>query len=175
MSKLGVKVNNLISEIKNGNSSSFKELYDTTYNHLKIVAYNYLFDSSDIEDVLNETYLKISLYINSADEKKDGYNWMCKIVQNIAYNFNNKRQVVVPINKIENRMFFYEIDDSIIENSQLYKIIQTFDASEQKIVYLRFWEDLSLREIAQKTGIKKSTVNKRIKSLLKKIRNEFGD
>ena len=81
MSQLGEKVNKLLRRIKDGDKESFQQLHKLTYNHLTVVAMNYLYSSENLKDVLNESYFRVFRYIDSYDTKKDGYNWMCKIVQ----------------------------------------------------------------------------------------------
>ena len=93
MSKIGAEVNRILREIKLKKQDAFEHLIAITYNHLKVVAFNYLKDKNDVEDVVNETYLRVNSYIDSADLEKDGYNWICKIVQNLCYDFKSKRGV----------------------------------------------------------------------------------
>jgi len=170
MSKLGEEVNSLIKEIKKGKWHAFEKLHDLTYNHLTVIAYNYLYDSSDIEDVINNSYFRIYQYINSADADKDVYNWMCKIVQNIAYQYNKKHNVTVDINKAETQNLFYELDDSIIETTDIMRAVKALNREEQELIYLKYWEDLSFSEIATLKGAKKPTVYKRISVALKKVK-----
>ena len=174
MSKLGDEVNRILQEIKGNKTNAYERLFMTTYAHLKLVALNYVSNSSDADDVINEAFLRVFQYVHSADSEKDGYNWLCKIVQNTAYGFNKKNHIEIPINKIENHRLFYEIDDSILERNDILSIIKTFDATDQKLLYLRFWEDRSYEEIAKLTGMKKSTVYKRIHTKLKEIKKKLA-
>lgn len=173
MSVLRDEVNKIIGRMQKGNKHAFNDLYVLTYHHLKLVAYNYLSDSSLLEDALNEAYMKIYRYMQSADFSQDGYNWMCKIVQNICYDFNRTQQVYEPIDRMGIQKLFYEIDESILTNSSLVKIIQTFETINQELLYMHFWEDLTFEEIANRKGMKKSTVYKRIKTMMKKIHKEI--
>lgn len=173
MSALRDEVNIIIERIQKGNKKAFNDLFVLTYNHLKLVAYNYLNDTSLLEDAVNEAYIKIYRYIQSADISLDGYNWMCKIVQNVCYDFNREQKIYEPIDRIRTRKLFYEIDENVLTRSSLLQIIQTFDSVDQELLYLRFWEDLSYEEIAKRMKMKKATVYKRVKSMMKKIRKEF--
>lgn len=170
MSQLGEKVNKLLRGVKNGEKFSFKKLHETTYNHLTIVALNYLYNPDDLDDVLNESYLRMFKYINSYDNSRDGYNWMCKIVQNVAYQYNSRHNIFVELNKAELHGLFYEIDENIIDNVELLIVIKNLDAETQELLYLKYWEDLSFSEIASKKGMKKPTVYKKINVALKIIR-----
>ena len=84
MSILRKDVNKVLIKIKKGDEESKNVLFEKTYNHLKSIAYPYVRNKADVEDVLIEAYLRIYQYVATFDSNKDGYNWMCKIVQNVA-------------------------------------------------------------------------------------------
>ena len=46
---------------------------------------------------------------------------------------------------------------------------------QKEIIYLRFFENLSQREVAQKIGISQMTVSRAERSALEKMRQEMGD
>lgn len=171
MSLLKDKVNRKLYWLKCGQVDALQELYNITYDHLKLVALSYLSAPSDLEDVLSEAYIKVYKYCASTDIVKDGYNWMCKIVQNLAYDYNRNRRITVPFESTEKDSLSYEIDDVILQNSDLLQAIKTLPASNQELIYLRFWEDLTFDDIAIRTHQKKSTVYKKLKASLKVIEN----
>lgn len=174
MSLLKDKVNKILTELKRGKIEAIKELHAETYNHLKLVAFNYLADYTFIEDVLNDAYYRAYLYVNSVNTNYDGYNWLCKIVQNLCYQYNNNHGYVDYSGRLAQNKLFYEIEDILLEKSQLYRAIGKLNLNDQQIIYLKFWEELSLAEIAKRQDMKKSTVNKRIKSILKNLQQEFN-
>ena len=61
MSKIGAEVNHILHEIKLNKHDAFERLISITYNHLKVVAFNYLKDKNDVDDVVNETYLRVHM------------------------------------------------------------------------------------------------------------------
>lgn len=168
------KVNKILIKIKRGNIEAIKELHAETYNHLKLVAFNYLADCTYVEDVLNDAYYRAYSYIHSVNTDYDGYNWLCKIVQNLCYQYNSKHCYTDFPGRLAQNKLFYEMEDILLEKSQLYRAIGALDLNDQQIIYLRFWEGLSLKEIAGRRDMKKSTVNKRIVSILKKLQQEFN-
>ena len=175
MSVLKNEVNRILKNIKNGKNADFEVLHSVTYNHLKIVALNYLANSSDVDDVINEAYLRVFSYIRSANTDMDGYNWLCKIVQNIAYDYNKKSNIDFPINRVETNSLFYEIDEHVSDNLQIISAMKKLDGLEQELIYLKFWEDLSYAEIAKKKSLKKPTVYKKTKRALKILKQIFED
>lgn len=180
MSKHKRKINKLLELLKNSKDTCskevrntyLKELYDMTYNHLLIVAGAYLVDKSEREDVVNAAYMKALHYIKSCDTEKDGYNWLCKIVQNIAYDFNKQKKPVEAYTD-EVRMKEEENVDEVFEESaekgELYEAIKILPEIEQKMIYYRYWEDMTYDEIAEKLELKRTAVYDTIKRSIKKI------
>lgn len=174
MSKFGNEVNKLIKGIKNGTVES-EELYKLTYNHLEMVAFHYLLDKTYIEDIMCEAYLKIFAYINKANPNKNCYSWMCRIVQHVAYDFNRINHLTEEMDEIADVSLNADIEDYIAEKADLIKIIKDLSQEDQKMVYYRFFEDLSYGETANKLNLKKNYVFKRIRAILKIINKSLKD
>ncbi len=162
-------VNKLIKDIQSG-IDKCEDLYSATYNHLEVVALNYLFYKKDVEDVLSEAYCRVFKYVKSADTTRNCYGWMCRIVQRVAYEYNGSHKVTEEIDNISESALFCDIEDYVSEKSDLLAALQTLSSADQKLMYLRFWEDLTYEEIAKRLGLKKNAVYKRIKTVLKIIK-----
>lgn len=172
MSKFRVEVNAILKKIKCGDNLKKQDLFDITYNHLKVIALRYAIDKNDYEDILLETYVRAFKYINNFDSKKDGYNWLCKIVQNVAYDYNHKIETTVPLEyKRGNNNFFKEQDFE--ERDELILEIIKLPLYDQKLLYMKFWEDLSYSEIAEILKSKKSTIHRQTSIIIKKLMNKL--
>ena len=88
MSRLAKDVNRCLIAMQNGDLHKFEDLYKLTYNHMKSVALLYLTNKSLCEDVVEDTYVKVFKYYYSYQIGSDGYNWMCKAAEHIAFNYN---------------------------------------------------------------------------------------
>ena len=115
MSILRTEVNKILIKIKKGDEESKNVLFEKTYNHLKTIAYPYVRNKDDVEDVLVEAYLRMYQYVSSFDPKKDGYNWMCKIVQNVARDWDKGFFQSVPIEDVEGKAQVIEMEELIAE------------------------------------------------------------
>ena len=169
MSKYQHQINFIIQAIQRGDKSQEKKLYELTYNYLKIIALKYAFDKNDYEDILIESYLRIFKYIGTADTKKDGYNWLCKIVQNVAYDFNKGYVPNIPLDEISLTAVVGDFRDSIEQKDVVVREICKLSIEKQKLLYLKFYEGLSYSQIAKELKSKKSTVHKQIAAILKEI------
>ena len=169
MSRLGKDVNKILQGIKDGKKENEKLLFDTTHNHLMIVARRYVHNQDDVEDVLQNVYFRVFNYIDSWDRSKDGYNWMCRIVQNEAYRFNEKNPVHLPLEDYARQTTQKDITEKILARDELERYLSMYSELDQELVRMKFGEDYSYSEIAKKLNLKKSTVHRRVSIIKKEI------
>lgn len=171
MSKLRKQVNKLIVKIKDGDTASKEKLFKLTYDKLKGVAAFYLTNKSDIEDTLVNAYLRVFRYCNSFDEKKDGYNWICRIVENEAKKCNS----IYDKEHSQTKDLIFCIDDfeeRIANNDEVAVFLSALGDYERELIYLRFWEELTYKEIAERLGKSTKAVQMKINRLLRGNKNE---
>lgn len=173
MSQLRKVVNPILRAIKEGNESKKHNLFEETCNHLLGVASRYAINKDDCEDIVLDAYMKAFRYVHSFDEKADGYNWLCKIVENVAKDYNKKITITETLEDFEKEIAFTRspgIETKADLNQELLKL----SARDQKILYLRFWEGLSLEKVGEIVGVSKSYVHKRECQLLKLLKNNLS-
>ena len=169
MSILRKDVNKVLIKIKKGDEESKNVLFKKTYNHLKIIAYPYVRNKADVEDVLVEAYLRMYQYVATFDPKKDGYNWMCKIVQNVARDWDKDFFEGVSLEVAEQNGPIIEMEEMIATKDEVQRWLQPYSERDRKMMYLRFWKNRTIEEIARTLEMKKSNVHKRISKILKEI------
>ena len=169
MSILRKDVNKVLIKIKQGDEESKNVLFEKTYNHLKSIAYPYVRNKADVEDVLIEAYLRIFQYVATFDSNKDGYNWMCKIVQNVARDWDKDFFEGVSLEVAEQNGPIIEMEEMIATQDEVQRLLQPYSERDRKMMYLRFWENRTIEEIARTLEMKKSNVHKRISKILKEI------
>lgn len=169
MSILGTEVNKILIKIKKGDEKSRNVLFQKTYNHLRIIAHPYVRNKDDIDDVLLEAYLRMYQYVSSFNPKKDGYNWMCKIVQNVARDFDRDFFQSVSLEDIEEKVQVIETEDQIVLRDEVERWLKPYSERDRKMMYFRIWENRTIEEIAEALGMKKSNVHKRISKIIDEI------
>lgn len=167
-------VNKLLLHIKSGDKEKINDLFKLTFDHIKIIAITNLFNKNDYEDVVEETFLRIIKYIGSFNHLKDGYNWICKIVENVAKDFNRENQNFQSKCEVLSDVSYFNDDIAkILINDAVVRIICGCSAQDRTFFYLRFYADLSYGEIARRMNCSKSYVHKRVEIVCKRIENEF--
>ncbi len=175
MSRYKSKVNRYLLQLQRGDKKKFDVLYNVTANHLGVVAKRYVYNEADVDDVLIDAYMRIYNSISAFDAHKDGYNWMCKIVQNAAFTANaalRKKQAHETF-LADTANVLYDDDqrlDAVLQGMCFSQAMRETDKTDKQIFYLRFYENASEREIAQQVDMSAANVHKRLKKIEKVIK-----
>ncbi|MCM1438968.1 MAG: sigma-70 family RNA polymerase sigma factor [Roseburia sp.] len=169
MSKFRKEINSILCSLQKGDKSKQQELFNSTYNNLKIIALKYVIDKNDYEDVLMDAYLKIFKYIASFNNKYDGYNWICKIVQNVAYGYNKNYMPSISLDGISFTKILGSKVNEIADKDEILSVLCKLTEYEQRLIYLRYYEELSFSEMAKIIGKGKSTIHKQLSGIHDKI------
>ncbi len=175
MSKYGREVTELICLTRDGNKDAFGVLFARTFGHLVDVARRYLIDKNDCEDVAIEAFEKALKYIHAFNARQDGYNWLCRITQNVASDYN-KRALSHPTVYLEENSRVCSVDEfyNTLENRELYKRLSLLSEEERNVVYYYYWEGLTYDEIATILGRSKSMTFYLIERAKKKLKKIYG-
>ena len=132
---------------------------------LFVIAFSYLKNKHDAEDVLQNTFLKLWKSKIEFDDDLGIDKWLTKVLVNDCKNFFNLsfRQ-----NKSIEEVYDVSTFDKYF-NVDLYNAVMSLNKKERLCVILFYYDDLTISDISKVTGIKEST----IKSLLKRSRNKL--
>lgn len=167
MSRYGREVNKYLKKVQKGDRQQMAPLFELTANHLRAVAYKYLIDKSYCDDVVSDAYCKVMQYIDSFDDRQDGYNWLCKIVERTAYSYNDKTGRAADIDGIVN---LGVEDKSADDKIDILAAMESLPPQDREAVYDYFYLGMSYSEIAAKHGMVKSAVHKRIKKAFSEMK-----
>lgn len=172
MSIFANEVNEYLLAIKRGDITQLEPLYDLFRVHVSGVARYYLADKSYCDDVTIEAFQKVILYINSYEEGKDGYNWICRIAQHIAYNYNEKMSKISGAAELAIAKKFADTDFTkhTEERLDLFQAIDILETESRELIYMHFFMGKSFKEIADKLHLSKAGVKKRIDKILLKLK-----
>lgn len=165
MSMLHSQVNSILKDLQAGDNAKLDELYQVTKSYLTPVARFYAENKNDYEDILQDAYLKVFTYIHAVKLEKDGFNWLCKIVQNKAYDYAKVPKIV----EFDVTLFFGAPDDDWVEKDDLCRAIAQFPKADKELIYKRFWEGKTIRAIAVELGMPKSSAHKRLEEIKKEL------
>lgn len=142
------------------------------YERYYRLAYSYVRNEPDAMDIVQEAACK-AIYKSSTLEKPECIRkWLCRIVINEAYNILRKKQKEISTDDL------WEPDGSgggNCEDIVLQEAIHQLKKEEQTIIYLRYYEDKQLEEIAEITSENLNTVKSRLYRAMNKLKLALED
>ena len=178
MSICAKEVNEYLCAIKHGDKAKFKQLFELISHRILGVARYYLVDKSYCEDVVSEVFAKVYLKIDTYDESKDGYNWICRIVENTAYDFNENTAKYFNYRTSQNSdnidsvpvLPESELLEDVEKRADLFRAIDKLDPESLELINLYYFLGDSYSEIGKKFHISKVAVKKKIDKILSKLK-----
>lgn len=148
----------LINLVKKGDEPAMRILYSRHIRYLSAVCSRYIYGRKDIEDVLQDAFLKILASIKSFEYRGEGSlkGWMTKITLNETLKFikNNSRLQFVELKPAEMDNIDEEPNTEGIPPELIHSMIRELPDGYRTIFNLYVIEGKSHKEIAELLGIK---------------------
>lgn len=152
-------VNTYLQDMLIGKADALDNLMKATNTHCTMVAYGRLFDKDKIEEVVSDTYLKISINVDKCEAGIRGYNWMLTILLNVVKDYNRETAKSKEIGLFSDEYIGTDFEESSnlridIEDAMNRHLLR----SETVLVKMRYYEGYSVEELAIKFDLKKCQV-----------------
>lgn len=130
------------------------------------ICFLYLRNSTDVEDVFQEVFLKFFLNYASFESEDHQKAWLCRVAFNKCKDYQKSfwRRRVVSIERME-------IPYEDPEQHELIKTVLELPSEQKEVVYLHYYENRTIPEIAeimQKNANTVYSILRRAKTQLKK-------
>ena len=174
----------LVAHYLDGNSKAFDELLNRHKDRL----YSYIFflvRSREVaEDIFQETFVKAIVNMQqgryTADDNKF-YAWLTRIAHNLVIDLyrqeRNENQISndeVDIDLFNNQAYSEGTIESRIVNTQVLKdvrrLIDYLPDNQREVIYMRFYQSLSFKDIATITGVSINTALGRVRYAILNMR-----
>lgn len=169
----------LVKKSQNGDKKAFEDLIRMFYPYVSGFLLKNTNNSDLAEDLTQETFLKMVQNIDKYDLKsKAGFGtWLITIAKNCYIDYLRKNKVI--LSNIEALQIDdgSDISDEIMkkmEYEEVNKIISSLPPEQGIAIRMKYEENLTLEEIANKFGVKPKTIKSRIFDGKKKIRKIFN-
>ncbi len=132
------------------------------------------------EDAAQDAFVTAWMKLNTLQEPKKYGSWVCRIAKNCALNMISRYRSFLPLDVVDHVDLF---DDGAENPAELYalseernevnKSIELLPEKVRQIIYLHYFEDLSIAEIADRMRISEGTVKWQLHDGRKRIRKEL--
>jgi len=165
----------LIRRAANGDATALEPLMLAHQEAVFRLAYLLLGDPDDAEDVAQETFLRAWKHFKRFDDMRPLRPWLLSITSNLASNRRRSagRYVSALMRTFQNEPPPATVEEKNVqqtESNALWKAVQTLNITDQQIVYLRYFLELSVDETAEVLEIAEGTVKSRLSRALEKLR-----
>lgn len=173
----------LIKRIEQGDISAADELIEKYYPEILRYCIWHAPNRTSAEDAAQETFLKAIRYMNHYVHRGKFRAFLYKIASNTCIDMWRKQKTIKEFPegmKLEQMQLQMEMsyEESGFQEVQalldMQRMIRILPEEQREIVILRFGHELTIREIADVTGIPFRTVQSRIRLALKKLKMEYG-
>ncbi len=142
-----------------------EEYYEDIYKLVFLLTKN----RDDAEDITQETFLKVKRHLKSFEGRSSVKTWLYRIATNEAKRFFKKRES-------EKHVKIPEIRDNNFESERYERLryaLEKIDKESYEILYLKFFKNLTEKEIAFILDIPTGTVKSRLHNAKEKLKKEI--
>ncbi|MFC1553708.1 RNA polymerase sigma factor [candidate division KSB1 bacterium] len=177
----------LIYRVRNGDRTAFREIVEHYKKSVYYYAVQFLHDHHDAEDVSQEVFLKMFRSLDKFREKSKISTWLYRITFNTCIDKKRCKKSNVLLfqenNEIDETMVKYSNDhinynpEKFVEHNEMdmliEKALEKITYKEKNIFILRFYSELSLRDIAEILNVSESTIKSLLYRAIRKLRKEL--
>jgi len=171
----------LIKKLKNPElkNEAFKDLLDLYQERLYWHIRKIVITHDNANDVLQETFIRIFRGMDSFKEKSSLHTWMYKIAYNESLRFieKNKIQTSVSIEQDHNTYIKNLTQDEFFNGNELQlkfnEIISKLPSKQQRVFQMKYFDDLSFREISDLLDISENTLKSAYYTAVKTIEDNI--
>ena len=172
-----------------GDQDAVSQLYEQTYNSVYQAVRAIVQDEDQAQDIVQESFIKGFREIGNLGDPERFQTWMKVIGGNCARDYLRKRRPVLFSERVDEDG--EEIDlrhpddcpdhmpEDVVDRQEttrlIDEILSRLSPEQRMAVVMHYYEELSIRQIAQEQGCSENTVKSRLKYARDKIEKEVRD
>ena len=151
--------------------TSFRALAETYQSMVYRIALNSFRNIQDAEDAVQEVMLKLYLRKESFESPDHARNWLIQVTLNYCRSvWRSPWRQRVSLEELTVAIPF-----SCSEDAELFQAVMDLPEKHRTILYLFYYEDLSVREIAQLLKLSETAVTSRLSRARRVLKEEWTE
>ena len=168
----------LVSKVQKGDRAAMRSLYDRYSGYVMAVALRYVPDRDDVQDVVQDSFVKIFTSISRFTYRGEGSlkAWMGRITANMSLDFLRKSKPLDMNSTLPDIPDEPEPDIGGVSDKVLMELIAKLPDGYRVVLNLFVFEQMSHKEIARRLGIKENSSASQFfhaKKMLGKMINDY--
>ena len=167
---------NLIQRATKGDAAAWEPLMLAHQEPVFRLAYLFLGDADDAEDITQETFLRAYRHLKRFDPTRPLRPWLLSIAANLARNrYRSAARYLAALTRSfrVDPPIALDVEENAVQDldaDHLWKAVRQLNTDDQQIIYLRFFLDLSTVEAAQALDVAEGTVKSRLNRAVGRLR-----
>lgn len=163
----------LIEKARKGDDMAFLQLFQTYEIDIYRMGYTYVGNKEDALEVVQETAYKSFKAIQTLKNPTYFKTWLLKIAINCSLDILRKRKKKNDFN--EDEIVHENFAEHLPEVFDLQQCIDYLSPDEKSVILLRFYEDLTIKEVANLLEIPLGTAKTILYRSLQKMRQQLQE
>ncbi|MDQ0271389.1 RNA polymerase sigma-70 factor (ECF subfamily) [Cytobacillus purgationiresistens] len=161
-----------MKKAKKGDDEAFEQLISTVRHKLYRTAYSYVRNEQDALDIYQETIYKAYTSLKTLKKPESFQSWIIKILVFKSIDFIRKESRHFPTDdeRVFSKLISSENVDLSALSMDLSEAFKFLDAKSKTIILLRYYHDLSIKEIAHIMNSPEGTVKSQLNRAQKGLR-----
>ena len=150
----------------------FNEYYPRIFNYV----YYRTLNSSLADELTSDVMVKVVQSYRTFDASRGNLDaWMFRIARNTLFSHYRSSRTTVDLDAVNPSVFSYTEDDQLDERGETVReLLEVLTDEERELIYLKYWEELSNKEIAERLDLNPSTVSTHLWRANNKMRDALG-
>ena len=173
----------LVSSYIDGNEKSLETLIKRHKQRIYSFIYSKVLDRDLTEDIFQDTFIKVirTLKLGNYNEQGKFVSWVMRIAHNLVIDHFRKNKRIPKFENSYDFDIFSVLSDSSLDAEKslikdqilndVKKLIEYLPDDQKEVLKYRFYNDMSFKEISEKTGVSINTSLGRIRYALINLRN----
>lgn len=163
----------LIRQAQQGDHDAFGRLVERYYRAAYASAYGVLGNSSDAEEIAQETFVQVFQKLDRLREPGAFTSWVWRIARDTALKHIRKHKRIRPVAEtpeVESEDRPHSPLIAAEEKEQLLAALGEIPEDMREALLMRYWEELEYEEMATRTGVSAAALYQRVCRGLKRLR-----
>jgi len=167
----------LVQQAQKGDGEAFYRLIIARKDSLYRIAYSYVKNREDALDIVSETVYKGFKAIRNLHRSEYFYTWITRILINTSIDYAKRNKTVTPLSLLNIDLYLHHSWNSIYreEKIDLYGAIDTLRENHKTIIFLKYFNGMTLNEIAEILGVPLGTVKTNLHKALVSLRGKLKE
>lgn len=162
-----------MKKAQKGNEDTFLILFQKYEHDIYRTAFVFVKNQNDALDVVQETAYQSFKSIKNLKEPKYFKTWLMRITINCALDLLRKQKDVVQMKPEFVGSISGDVNEDIILEMTTRDLIERLNEDEKSVIILRFYEDLTIKEVSETLGIPLGTAKTILYRALNKLRKDL--